>query len=128
MWLKILCTLLIVVGAGVTAQGRSRWQGCLPSDIDAGEVVSFESPSPGQVARKVTVTAKLNQLGARCRAKRLVDAKGREIRFYRLTNCWGNPPENYQEIVDKQNQELARLRRRFRVVEISCNPSGVMLH
>ena len=128
MWLKLLCTLFIVAGASLATHGKSRWQGCLPSEIDADEVVSFESPSPGSVAKKITVTTKLNQLGARCRAKRLVDAKGREIRFYRLIGCWGNPPENYLEILANQSQELARLRRRYRVVEISCNTSGVMLH
>ena len=128
MWLKLLCSLLIIAGANVAAQGKSRWQGCLPSDIDAAEVVSFESPSPGHVAKKITVTTKLNQLGARCRAKRLVDARGREIHFYRLIGCWGNPPMDYQEILDNQKQELARLRRRYRVVEITCNPSGIMLH
>ncbi len=107
MWLKLLCTLFIIAGASLATQGKSRWQGCLPSDIDADEVVSFESPSPGSVAKKITVTTKLNQLGARCRAKRLVDAKGREIHFYRLIGCWGNPPENYLEILDNQSQELA---------------------
>jgi hypothetical protein len=56
-----------------------------------------------------------------------VDAKGKQIHFYRLTGCWGNPPENYQEILDNQQQELARLRRCYRVIEISCNPSGVMI-
>ena len=128
MLLKLLCTLLIIAGASLAAQGKSRWQSCLPSDIDADEVVSLESPSPGRVAKKITVTSKLNQLGARCRAKRLVDARGKEIHFYRLTGCWGNPPENYQEILDNQRQELECLRRRYRVVEITCNPSGVMLH
>jgi hypothetical protein len=56
-----------------------------------------------------------------------VDARGRQIQFYRLTGCWGNPPENYQEILDNQQRELAQLRKRFRVVEISCNPSGVLI-
>ena len=128
MWLKLLCTLLIIAGASVAAQGKSRWQGCLPPDIDADEVISLEPSSPGRVAKKITVTTKLNQIGARCRAKRLVDARGKEIHFYRLTGCWGNPPLDYEEILDNQRQELAQLRRRYRVVEITCNPSGIMLH
>jgi hypothetical protein len=128
MWLRLLFILLLIAGASVATQGKSRWQGCLPKDIDANEVISLETSAPGVVARKITVTTKLNQIGARCRAKRLVDTRGREIHFYRLTGCWGNPPLDYQEILDNQQQELARLRRRYRVIEITCNPSGVMLH
>jgi len=127
MWLRLLCTLLIITGASVAAQAKSQWQGCLPADVDADEVISAEPSLSGQPAKKITVASKLNQIGARCRAKRLVDAKGKQIHFYRLTGCWGNPPENYQEILDNQRQELARLRRRYRVIEISCNPSGLMI-
>lgn len=127
MWLRLLCALLIVAGASVAAQARSRWQACLPADVDAAEVIGAEPSSAGGNAKKITVTSKLNQIGARCRAKRLVDAKGKQIHFYRLTGCWGNPPENYQEILENQQQELARLRRRYRVIEISCNPSGVLI-
>ena len=127
MWLRLLCALLIVAGASVAAQAKSRWQACLPADVDAAEVIGAESSSAGGPAKKITVTSKLNQIGARCRAKRLVDAKGKQIHFYRLTGCWGNPPENYQEILENQQQELARLRRRYRVIEISCNPTGVLI-
>ena len=127
MWLRLLCALLIVAGASVAAQAKSRWQACLPADVDAAEVLGAEPSSAGGHAKKITVTSKLNQIGARCRAKRLVDAKGKQIHFYRLTGCWGNPPENYQEILENQQQELARLRRRYRVIEISCNPSGVLI-
>ena len=128
MWLRVLCTLILIAGASVAAQGKSRWQSCLPADVDAGEVISLESVAPGREAKKVTVTTKLNQIGARCRANRLVDAKGKQIHFYRLIGCWGNPPLDYQEILDNQQKELAQLRRRYRVIEITCNPSGVMLH
>ena len=128
MWLKLLCSLLLIAGASLAAQGKPRWQGCLPADVDAAEVISVTPSSAGGAAKKITVTMKLNQIGARCRARRLVDARGKQIHFYRLTGCWGNPPENYQEILDDQQKELAQLRRRYRVVEITCNPSGVMLH
>lgn len=127
MWLKLLCTLFLIAGASTVAQGKSRWQGCLPADVDAVEVISVEPSSKGSAAKKVTVTTKLNQIGARCRARRLVDAKGKQIHFYRLIGCWGNPPENYQEILDNQQKELAQLRRRYRVIEITCNPDGLMI-
>lgn len=125
MWLRLLCTLLLIAGASVAAQGKSRWQGCLPADVDAAEVISVEAD---RAAKKITVTTKLNQIGARCRGTRLVDAKGKQIHFYRLTGCWGNPPLDYEEILDNQQKELAQLRRRYRVIEITCNPSGIMLH
>ena len=128
MWLRLLCTLLLIAGASVATQGKSRWQGCLPADVDAAEVISVEPASAGRAAKKITVTTKLNQIGARCRAKRLVDAKGKQIHFYRLTGCWGNPPVDYQEILENQQKELAQLRRRYRVIEITCNPSGIMIH
>lgn len=125
MWLRLLCTLLLIAGASVAAQGKSRWQGCLPADVDAAEVISVEA---GGAGKKITVTTKLNQIRARCRGNRLVDAKGKQIHFYRLTGCWGNPPLDYEEILDNQQKELAQLRRRYRVIEITCNPSGIMLH
>lgn len=128
MWLRLTCILLLIAGASVAAQGRARWQGCLPPDVDAAEVIGVEPSSAGRAPKKITVTTKLNQIGARCRGTRLVDAKGKQIHFYRLTGCWGNPPENYQEILDNQQKELAQLRRRYRVIEISCNPSGEMIH
>jgi hypothetical protein len=128
MWLRLLCTLLLIAGASVATQAKSRWQGCLPADVDAAEVISLEPATTGRAAKKITVTTRLNQMGARCRANRLVDAKGKQIHFYRLTGCWGNPPLDYQEILDNQQKELAQLRRRYRVIEITCNPSGIMLH
>lgn len=127
MWLRLTCALLIIAGASVAAQGKSRWQSCLPADVKADEVISLTASAAGGAGKKVTVTTKLNEIGARCRGQRLVDAKGKQIHFYRLTGCWGNPPDNYEEILDNQRQELARLRRRYRVIEISCNPSGLMI-
>ena len=70
------------------------------------------------------MSAKLKQLKARCRKGKLVDAKGKEIRFFRLQGCWGNPPEDYQEILTRQAQELENLRKQYRVIEMTCNESG----
>lgn len=127
MWLRLLSILLLIGGASVAGQARSRWQGCLPADVEADEVISSEPATNGRPAKQITVKSRLNQLGARCVGKRLVDSKGKQIHFYRLTGCWGNPPENYEEILDNQQKELARLRRRYRVIEISCNPKGVLI-
>ena len=128
MCFRLFCLVVVIAGASVATQGRSRWQECLPPDVAADEVIGVEQSGQNEIKKKVTVKSRLGQLGARCRGKRLVDARGKQIHFYRLTGCWGNPPENYQEILDNQQRELTRLRRRYRVVEISCNPSGVLLH
>ena len=67
---------------------------------------------------------KLKELSARCRKHKLVDARGREIRFYQLVGCWGNPPDDYQQQLERQAKELVKLRKRYRVIEMTCNPSG----
>src|SRR6266496_1379898 len=100
---------------------------CLPSEIKPSDVVSAQTAKPGSdggEVKAITVAQKLKQLRARCRKGKLVDANGREIRFYQLVGCWGNPPEDYQEILERQAKELASLRKRYHVIEMTCNPSG----
>jgi hypothetical protein len=75
--------------------------------------------------RYITVGDKLAELKAHCKRGKLLDGTGREIRFFHLTGCWGNPPDNYQEILERQNKELIKLRKRYTVIEMTCNPSGV---
>jgi hypothetical protein len=100
---------------------------CLPSDIRLADVVETQrlkrGTEPGAVKR-ITVKDKLAALKARCEGGGLVDADGREIRFYRLQGCWGNPPANYREILARQQKELEDLKKRFTVIEMTCNPSG----
>jgi hypothetical protein len=90
---------------------------CLPNDVQLDEVVTYGRGS----VRTVTVERQLVEMKARCRRGKLVDAKRREIRFFRPA-CWGNPPENYLEIRRRENEELARLKRRYRVIVFGCNP------
>ena len=97
---------------------------CMPAGIQATDVVSSQATKPGGKVVKVTVAQKLKALGARCRKGKLVDAKGAEIRFYQLVGCWGNPPDDYQEQLERQAKELARLRKRYRVIEMTCDSSG----
>ena len=79
--------------------------------------------SHGRVT-KVTVNETLKRLQAHCRKRKLVDARGKEIYFYRLAGCWGNPPLDYQEILQRQSEELQKLRKHYHVIEMTCNPSG----
>lgn len=119
----VVC-FVFLLGWLVPASAQS-WKRCLPTDVRADEVASVRQSASGGAAGRVTVAQKLRQLKARCRAGKLSDARGRPIRFYRLTGCWGYPPPDYQEILRRQQQELDALRRRYTVVEITCNPSGV---
>ena len=88
---------------------------CLPPGTNLNEVVSYGSKG------NVTVQKKLAQLQARCRNRKLVDAKGREIRFHR-PSCWGNPPADYMEIQQRENEELVNLRKTYTVIVFGCNP------
>jgi hypothetical protein len=101
---------------------------CLPDGIKATDIVSAQRVGPNGVLKRITVREKLIELKARCRNRKLVDLSGKEIYLFRRTGCWGNPPANYQEILQRQNAELERLRKRYTVVEMTCNPDGIRLH
>jgi hypothetical protein len=102
--------------------------GCLPNDVKADTVVAAKqiSTANGVMLAKETVSHRLNRIGGRCRAGRLIDRAGRAIRFYRLQTCWGNPPADYLEILEAEKNELRALRKKFTVIEIACNPSGAL--
>ena len=97
---------------------------CMQSGIQATDVVSAQTAKPGGKVVTVTVAQKLRELRARCRKGKLVDSKGTEIRFYQLVGCWGNPPDDYQEQLERQAKELAKVRQRYRVIEMTCDSSG----
>ena len=112
-----------------SSKGSSKTAQCLPTDVSATDIVSAApvGTTASPKIRHVTVAAKLKEVGARCRRGKLVDARGKEIRFYRLQGCWGNPPEGYEEILAQQAKELEELRKRYRVIEMTCNPSGELI-
>ena len=101
---------------------------CLPPEIKPDTIVSAKqiTSAAGNKIEKETVRQRLDKIKAGCKAGKLFDAKGREIRFYQLQGCWGNPPQDYQEILDNQQRELAELKKKYTVIEITCNPSGGM--
>jgi hypothetical protein len=140
-----LLALFLIVGCGSQAlygQGKSKMKGkkttkqivkqskydCLPPDIQTETIVSTTSveSAAGNRIEKETVKQRLDKMKAGCRAGKLYDGKGREVRFYRLQGCWGNPPQDYREILDNQQKELQELKKKYAVVEITCNPSGRM--
>ncbi len=90
---------------------------CLPKDISLDQIVTY-----GRTANQnITVKKKLIQIKARCRNGKLVDAKNKEIRFFRIS-CWGNPPADYLEIEQREQEELEELQRHYTVIVMGCNP------
>jgi hypothetical protein len=96
---------------------RSKTFSCLPKDVRADEAISY-----GIKGKSIlTVEKKLTEMKARCQRGKLVDARGREIRFFR-SSCWGNPPPDYLEIRQRENEELAKLQKRYAMIVFGCNP------
>jgi hypothetical protein len=103
---------------------------CLPPNIKLSDVVEATSSgyANGQSVglHKVTVEQRLNELKATCNSdNKLVDGNGKQIAFYHLTGCWGNPPQGYQDILRKQGEEINKLKEQYTVIEITCNSSAV---
>ena len=115
--------MAIVLICSAPGDGTNKeFASCLPDDTSLEDLVSAPPPKSGtQTASKpVTVRTALSRLKARCKKGKLVTGSGREIRFYHLIGCWGNPPDDYQEQLKRQEQELQRLRKKYTVVEIPC--------
>ena len=111
------------VPAGVSLGGKQSPAGqqkkfdCLPKDVQPDEVVSY-----GMNKRpNVTVEKKLTEMKAHCLNGKLVDAKDKEIRFFRVS-CWGNPPADYLETQQREHAELEKLKKRYTVIVMGCNP------
>jgi hypothetical protein len=122
--LTLLCSLSLLIS--------QRLDVCLPADVKLTDTVSarvIKSSASGNLVQRVTVQQKLSALKARCNRKthRLVDGRGRPIYFYKLTGCWGNPPANYREILERQDNELRKLKKRYTVVEMNCATSGLQI-
>ena len=120
------CRLLPVVflvlagsaGAQVVSNGTISRFPCIQQGFSVGDVVSFGSPN-------ITVGKKLVELKARCRGIGLVTGRGRPIRFFRPP-CWGNPPADYLEILEKERRQVAALKKKYTVIEIACDPKAVV--
>jgi hypothetical protein len=89
---------------------------CLPNDVGLNDVVTYAKTAKANV----TVQKTLIGMKAQCRKGKLVDAKRREIRFFR-PSCWGNPPADYQEIRQRENAELQKLKRSYAVIVFGCD-------
>ncbi len=121
--LSILVLLLVVLCPVASQSTPDRFSACLPKDVNPKAKLQVESSDADSAKSKQTATVekKLIELKASCDKGKLVDKDGKEIRFVNLLGCWGNPPENYQEQLDKQQAELSKLKEKFTVIEIPCN-------
>lgn len=122
--------LLVAIFSSATLRVSAEPQpySCLPTSIKAGDVVrvvELPSSSGDVVIKKITVADSLKSMKAKCSKGKLVDSRKKEIKFFRIEGCWGNPPEDYLEIQARQRRELADLKKKYTVIEISCN-TGVM--
>jgi hypothetical protein len=117
---SLLASFLICLPSG---DGKNKgFVTCLPAGTNLEEVVSTPQlkSTAGKLSKRLTVRDTLSKLKAHCKKGKLVDGAGREIRFYQLVGCWGNPPEDYQQQLARQSQELQRLRKKYTVVEMGC--------
>lgn len=110
--------LVLIFLALLAVPAISQSYKCLPDDVKADELVG----------KTATVKQTLKKLKARCNRGKLVDRKNRQIRFYRVQGCWGNPPADYLDILDAQSKEIADLKKRFTVIEMACYTGGPMPH
>jgi hypothetical protein len=119
----ILLNFLILLSCSTSEVDRPLWQACLPQNVKLSDVVSVKRGKNGMAVSKRTVDDQLKELKARCRGGELIDNRGREIYFYRLTGCWGNAPVDYLEILEQQRIKLRELRKHYTVVEMTCDLS-----
>ena len=85
---------------------------------DKGEVISFEI---------TTVEKRLNELKARYEKDKLVDEKGKEIRFFEPL-CRGVSAGLEQDEADQKakDKELAELEKKYTVIVLHCDPTKIM--
>lgn len=74
-----------------------------------------------------TVEKRLNELKASYKNNKLVDAKGREIRFFEPL-CRGVSAGEEQDELDRKakEKELVDLEKKYTVIVLLCDPSKVM--
>ena len=119
--MKSLFAIILLCSLSPAGGSDSIWP-CLPKDVTVDTLVSSQDleSTKGKTQYPVTVRDALRGLEARCLKGTLLDKTGREIYFFHLIGCWGNPPEDYQERLTLQAQEIQRLKKTYTVLEIPC--------
>lgn len=112
-----VCLLVIavfLVSVPSISFARNRFQ-CLPDGMKLGAAVGCDTTA--QPAREMTLKETLVKMGARCEREKLVDAKGKEIRFYTV-HGFGAPTAYAMETMRRQRTEIEALRQQYTVIEI----------
>ena len=108
----------------VSGAKSNRLASCLPEGVKlSSEILEQSDGSTSARGRPKTVASKLAQLRARCKNRKLVSRNGKEIRIVQLIGCWGNPPEDYQEQMNRQRRDIEELRKKYVVIQIPCSPN-----
>jgi hypothetical protein len=89
---------------------------CLPEGFKLSDVVSYRHKDG-----RINIKDKLIEMKARCKDGKLIDSKGREIKFFKVA-CYGNPPADYDEIAQKEREELEKLQKDYTVIVMECDP------
>jgi hypothetical protein len=93
---------------------------CLPEEYKLTDVVSYRSKRKGG-EDYITIEDRLVEIKAQCKKGKLIDSKGREIKFFKFS-CFGNPPMDYEEIAQKERDELDKLQKDYTVIVLECDP------
>jgi hypothetical protein len=119
--MRSLFAIIVFCSLSPAGGSDSIWP-CLPKEVTQDTLVSGQElgSAKGKTQELITVRDALRRLEARCRKGKLFDKTGREIYFFHLIGCWGNPPEDYQERLTLQVQEIQRLKKKYTVLEIPC--------
>jgi hypothetical protein len=116
-----LAFIMVLMCPFVSGGRADQFASCLPAGVRPAERISPpDGSSEANGAKQTTVQQMLIKLRARCRKGKLIDRTGKEIYFYRLVGCWGNPPEDYLAVLEKQREEIGRLKKKYNVIELSC--------
>lgn len=133
--MKVSCLPLKCIGAliavfafaGITS--AQKYNKCLPPDVKEDTVIGWDNPvNSERPSTPITVRQTLAKLKAKCVCDKLVNSRGKEIRFFQLQGCWGQRPPNAGAIMEKQKADLDELKKKYLVIEITCNPSGVPVY
>jgi hypothetical protein len=124
--MHLLLSLIVLVPllAGLPDGKSDPFKACMPEGLELNEAVSGSTENTAQAkGENLSIKRALQQMKARCRRGKLVDGAGKEIYFFRLIGCWGNPPEDYEDQLKRQAEKLVELKKKYRVIEIACNPN-----
>src|ERR1044072_6681757 len=119
---RVFLIFLLAVNLRLPAltESASHHFDCLGDEFKSTDIVSYREKRKGS-GEFITIEDKLIEMKAQCKKGKLIDSKGREIKFFKFA-CFGNPPADYEEIRQKENEELEKLQKDYTVIILECDP------